>query len=336
MVGRTLAVLMLNFVFHTGDNQYSIPAPNEFGILNEWESLYRFLLKSTAVHPDDRFQSATETGEQLIGVLREVVAVTESAPRPTPSRLFGGDRLTSLLVANANLSVTESDWRSLPTPKIDTADPATAFLEALADVDPTQVGILLDAAVAEHQVLETVEVKLRRAVAALDLGQDPRPMLDQVATSDPWDWRIEWYRAVHHLASGEPAAAAEGFGRVWTELPGEIAPRLGAAMVAESAGEFDRAAQLFEQVVSIDTTYVPAAFGLARCRSAAGDRDGAVRAYGRIPASSATYQEAQVASARALLAGGTPGIDQLRAAAIGRSRASWLVGRNSRGRPAPW
>lgn len=314
-VGRTLAVLMLNFVFHTGDHQYDIPPPREFGELAQWESLHRFLLKSTARHPDDRFQSAAEMADQLTGILREIVAVSERAPRPVPSHQFGGDRLTALLVDDSEALLSGGQWRALPTPKVDPRDPAAAFLEDLADLDPAQVGRLITAAVVDQQIPDTKAARLRQVEAALALGQDPRHLLDEVAAMDPWEWRVEWYRSLHHLASGQAAAAAEGFGRVWTELPGEIAPRLGAAMAAEAAGEIGRAAGLYERVISIDTTYVTAAFGLARCRAAAGDRSGAVEAYGRIPASSATYQDAQVASARTLLAGDAPTIDDLAEAA---------------------
>ena len=75
-VGRTLAVLMLEFVFHTGDLQYRIPTPREFGVLRQWESLHRFLLKATAEHPDDRFQGAGPMAEQLTGILREILENT--------------------------------------------------------------------------------------------------------------------------------------------------------------------------------------------------------------------------------------------------------------------
>ncbi len=96
-VGRTLAVLILDFVFHAGTYQYALPPPRDAGVLARWESLHRFLLKATAFHRDDRFQSADEMADQLTGVLREIVAVTEAEPHSVPSKLFGGDRLTSLL-----------------------------------------------------------------------------------------------------------------------------------------------------------------------------------------------------------------------------------------------
>ncbi len=314
-VGRTLAVLMLEFVFHTGEYQYAIPPPRAFGELRQWESLHRFLLKATADHPDDRFQDAGFMAEQLTGVLREITTVTDGTPRPSPSRWFGGDRLTALLVADQALSVEEADWRVLPPLKVDPADPAAAFVEDVAEVDPAQRLDLIERALADGQVTETTELSLARAAALVELGRDPGPVLDPVTAADPWEWRVEWYRSLHHLVTGQAAAAAEGFSRVWTEIPGELAPRVGAALAAEAAGEYDRAAELYERVISVDSAWVSAAFGLARCRAASGDRPGAVDAYRRVPVSSATYQDAQMASARALIDGADVEVGHLAEAA---------------------
>jgi serine/threonine-protein kinase PknG len=304
-VGRTLAVLILDFVFHAGAYEHTLPPPREAGVLAQWESLHRFLLKATAFHPDDRFHNADEMAEQLTGVLREIVAITEAEPRPAPSKLFGGDRLTSLLIADPTLTAASPDWRSLPVPSIDPADPAAALLAELEELEPGVV-LGLMAGVTDPATLASRELRLRRARALLATGMDPTPLLAELEAEDPWDWRVEWYRSLHHLARGEAAVAAEGFGRVWTEVPGELAPRLGAALAAELAGEHGRAAVLYERVVGIDTTYVTAAFGLARCHAAVGDRAAAVSAYGRVPQSSATWEDAQVAAARALVSGDRP------------------------------
>ncbi|MDH3295650.1 MAG: protein kinase, partial [Acidimicrobiia bacterium] len=59
-VGRTLAVLTIRFVYHAGPFLHSLPTQAEEPLFSRWESLYRFLLKATAGHPDDRFQSAEE------------------------------------------------------------------------------------------------------------------------------------------------------------------------------------------------------------------------------------------------------------------------------------
>lgn len=313
-IGRTLAVLVLSFTFHTGQYQYAVPPPREFGVLRQWESLHRFLLKACAHHADDRFQSTAAMTEQLTGVLREIVTVTQQTPRPVPSHLFGGDRLTGLLAGGADVLVTAPDWRTLPFPKVARDDPGAALLEDLVDVEPTRAMDLIQAGLADGSLVDSPETRLRQARAMVELGRDPESFLASVEADDPWDWRIGWYRSLSALALGDAARAAEGFSAVWTEVPGELAPRLGAALAAEQAGEYQRAAELYERVVAIDTTYVSGAFGLARCAGAAGDRRGAVAAFQRVPPSSATYTDAQVAAARALVAS-APQPEELEAAA---------------------
>ena len=297
-VGRTLAVLSLNFVFHTGQFQYDLPSPTNEVLFAEFESLYRFLLKSTAAHPDDRFQSADEMAVQLLGVLREIVARKEREPKPTTSSLFGGDRLAGLMLLDD--TDTFADWRALPVPKIDAQDDGAAFINDLPDADPTATLGFIESALAEGTAPDSVEVRLRRAREMIDAGQDAEQMLTSVEAVDPWNWRITWYRAVQALRDGEAAGAASAFSMVWTELPGELAPKLATALAAESAEAHGRAAHLYAEVIAVDPSYVSAAFGLARCRVAEGDREGAVTAYGAVPTSSATYTDAQVATARVL------------------------------------
>lgn len=297
-VGRTLAVMSLNFVFHTGTYQYELPGPADEPLFAHFESLYRFLLKATAAHPDDRFQDAGEMAEQLLGVLREIVAREYRTPRPTTSSLFGGDRLAGLLLLDDTDNF--ADWRTLPVPKVNPEDPAAAFLNDLPEVDPVATINLITSGLREGAVIDSVELRLRRAREMVDAGQNAEKMLESITHSDPWNWRVSWYRAVSHLRDGDAALAAEEFSAVWTELPGELSPKLATALSAESAGAFARAAQLYAEVIAVDQSYVSAAFGLARCRVAAGDRQGAVQAYDAVPTSSATYTDAQVALARVL------------------------------------
>lgn len=304
-VGRTLAVMMLDFVFHTGTYEHTLPTPAEVPAFAQWESLYRFLLKATAHHPDDRFQDADPMAAQLTGVLREIVAVTQRSPRPVPSELFEGDRLGTLLIdADDNELVDTPEWRVLPHPKVDPADPAAAFLIGIEEVDPSRAIELINDGLRDGSLPDTREVRFHLIRVQLDAGGSTpghvERALDEIEALDPWDWRIHWYRGLLHLESGDPARAAELFSKVWTEIPGEVAPKVAVAVAAERAGEYGRAAALYELAASVDSTYVSAPFGLARCRAAQGDRAGAVAAYRQVPPSSAAFAGAQVESARTL------------------------------------
>ncbi len=298
-VGRTLAVLALNFVYHQGRYQYTLPEPADEPLFDAWESLYRFLLKATAEHPDDRFQSADGMADQLLGVLREIVAISERSPRPTSSATFGGDRLAGIMLEDS--TVIGADWRALPAPKVSPSDPGAPFLYDLPELDPKATIALIDQGIESGTTADSVEVRLRRARELIDGGSSASDVLKAVEFEDPWDWRVIWYRSLEHLRNAEAVAAAEGFSVVWTDLAGELAPKLAVALAAELAGEFGRASDLYAEVIGVDSSFVSAAFGLARCRVADGDRRGAVDAYRAVPTSSATYTEAQVASARVLV-----------------------------------
>ncbi|MEM9564112.1 MAG: tetratricopeptide repeat protein [Actinomycetota bacterium] len=336
-VGRTLAVLIIRFVFHDGPYLYALPPPSEAPLLAQWESLYRFLLRATAFHPDDRFQTAPEMAEQLTGVLREIVALTAGRARPTASQLFEGDRLADLLVAGTgSYEATTADWRVLPAARVDEDDPAAPFLLGLPDGDPVRTVDAIRRGLDRGEVSRSNEVSLRLAWELIQLNgrrpnnglppgaappggaaDDPERVLREVEASNPWEWRVHWYRAIHQLQLASPAVAAEGFSRVWTELPGETAPKIAVALAAELAGEDQRALELYDLVISADSTFVSAAFGMARCNWRLRDHAGAVAAFNRVPTSSAAHGNAQVAAARTLVAGGTdgtPDLDDLQAA----------------------
>jgi serine/threonine-protein kinase PknG len=314
-VARCLAVLILDFRGYQNKHRYSLPTPEEQPLLAEQESLYRFLLKGTAENPDDRFQSADEMGEQLLGVLREVVARRERSPRPVVSSLFDAD--LQALHAHAGAAPEAPDWRYLPPLKVNPADPAASFVVNVSAMsEPTQQLRLLGEAIGQGQVPDTAEVELAVARALIAMGRydEAGRRLDLVGRQDPWEWRVTWYRGVLFLSRDRYQEAREAFRRVSFDLPGELAPKLAEALAAELAGDLERAAQLYEVVSSTDPSLTSACFGLARIRDLTGDRAAAVEAYRRISESSSLYTAAQLALARTLVRSrpqSGPGITEL-------------------------
>jgi serine/threonine-protein kinase PknG len=301
-VARCLAVLILDFRGYQNKHRYSLPTPEEQPLLAEQESLYRFLLKGIAENPDDRFQSADEMGEQLLGVLREVVARKERSPRPVASSLFDAD--LQALHSHAGAAPEAPDWRYLPPLKVNPTDPAASFVVNVSAMsEPTQQLRLLGEAIGQGQVPDTAEVELAVARALIAMGRHDEAgrRLDLVGRQDPWDWRVIWYRGVLFLSRDRYQEAREAFRRVSFDLPGELAPKLAEALAAELAGDLERAAQLFEVVSSTDPSLTSACFGLARIRDLTGDRAAAVEAYRRISESSSLYTAAQLALARTLV-----------------------------------
>ncbi|OHV28401.1 serine/threonine protein kinase [Parafrankia soli] len=294
-VGRTLATLILNFRGNTTTYVHSLPPASTHEVLARHESLDLFLRRATAWLPEDRFVSADEMRDELLGVLREILAAERGAPVPAPSRRFTGD--VHLTGEDADGSVVRPRWASLPRLRVDPEDPAAGTLAALPDSSPAQLATLL-AAISPA----TVEVRLRLARAHLENGDTAAAaaVLDEIEAEDPFEWRVRWYRGLLALGGdgdGDTAAAAAAFTDVYAQVPGELAPKLALAVTAEAAGDQARAATLFDLVSRTDDGFTSAAFGLARVRVATKDRAGAVAAYERVPPSSAAYQEARIRTA---------------------------------------
>ncbi len=316
-IGRTLAVLLTDIKGFTKEHLYTLPTPQEEPVF-EQESLYRFLLKATTENPDDRFQSADEMADQLIGVLRELVATQTNTPRPATSNVFGSDMLA--LTNSGSFEPIAADYHSLPIPTIDSTDPGfNLVLNAGALNDPFQRAASLRHAV--QQVPTSVEAALRLANSLIDLSathEEVEQILAQVEAKDPWDWRVLWYRGRSLMAQGKSQAAQAAFDQVYFDLPGELAPKLALALAAEQAGNLTLAVKMYDLVSRTDPSYTTAAFGLARCLSAIGHRQGAVAALECIPPTSNLFVRSRVEIARTLINAdrSAPGMTELKDASI--------------------
>jgi serine/threonine-protein kinase PknG len=91
---------------------------------------------------------------------------------------------------------------------------------------------------------------------------------------------------------------------VFSELPGEVAPKLALAFAAEAAGDPAAAGHYFRLVWTVDRSCISAAFGLARACLATGDRPGAIATLAAVPGASSHYAAAQIAAVRILVSGG--------------------------------
>ncbi|WP_436530215.1 tetratricopeptide repeat protein [Actinoplanes sp. HUAS TT8] len=293
-IGRTLAVLTTDFRGYQSTFKESLPDRDSFEVYKRHESFYRLVDRATRPHPDDRFVDSAEMQEQMLGVLRQVVA-EQGTPKPAASKVFTGELRTDL----------KSDaprWQDLPTPLIDLTDPAAGFLASITVTEPAEVLALL-----KHAPQETTEVRLRAIRAQIDLGartqsfDEARKARDRFAALEGQDWRLAWYDGLLALAGQDFAAARARFDAVWAALPGELAPQLALGFAEELDGKHPVATGYYDVVSRTDPAYTTAAAGLARCRLANGDRAGAVEAYQRVPGTSSAYAISQVGAVRALV-----------------------------------
>ncbi len=287
-IGRSLAALILNFRGNTTTYAVTMPPQHEHEVLARHDSLYRFLLRATATDPDARFAGADEMFDELLKILREIVAVDDGRANPAPSRLFSSD--AHLTGQDPDGSVAGPPWLVLPACGPDPDDPAGATLAALPDVAPDALTELLSAIGSP-----TPQTRLRLARAWLEAGRDDRAeaLLAAVAQEDPYQWRTDWYRGLLALAAGRSDAARACFDRVYGAVPGELAPRLALALATETIDP-TTSARMFDVVSRTDPSFTSAAFGLARVRARAGDLPGAIEAWSRVPRTSAAYLPAQI------------------------------------------
>ncbi len=248
--------------FRGYQNTYAttLPPVNDTPLFQHHDSLYRLLLKATAPKPDDRFQTADELREQLLGVLREVVAVDSgrpAAPHSSPSDLFG-----SPTASGAALS-----WTDLPALRVDRSDPSAAWLAGVSLGAGEQLLRVL-----EQAPQQTVEVQLAKARAAVDAKEFPiaDQLIEDILADNPWEWRAIWISGLAALARKAADTAQTAFNTVLGQVPGELAPKLALAVACEACGADEVAEYLYAVCAATDANYVaPAAFGLSRARARA-------------------------------------------------------------------
>ena len=147
-VGRTLAVLCIDFRGYQSTYRFTLPPPRTVPLFARYDSLYRFLLKGTAADPDERFQSAEEMADQLYGVLREIVADAAGTPVPAPSTQF---------TARSAATTSAPTGGPCHIPRSTADDPAAGYLATITTADPAAD----DRAAATRRPSGRVEVELR-------------------------------------------------------------------------------------------------------------------------------------------------------------------------------
>ncbi|HRE01992.1 MAG TPA: tetratricopeptide repeat protein [Ilumatobacteraceae bacterium] len=284
-VARTLAVLIFEFRGYQNTYADSMPGPDTVPLFAQHDSLFRWLLKGTAIQPADRFQSADEMREQLLGVMREVTAALAVGrqgvvTRSTPSRLF-----STPAIATDGLN-----WNDLPTLLADPHDSMTDWLAGVTADDPLA---RLNALAAAPE--QTAAVSIATAYAHLETGDlaQADAVARRVLDADPWDWRGVWLMGLSALARRDWSGAVSAFNAVYGQVPGELAPKLALARACEETADAAVANRLYTTCAITDAAYVaPAQFGLARIAARSLDRVAALLALDSIPATSRAYGDA--------------------------------------------
>jgi serine/threonine-protein kinase PknG len=289
-IGRTLVVLTMEFRGYQTTYLNVLPAQDTVPVFQRYDSFYRLVAKACAPNRDDRFVSADELRSQMVGVLREVVALDQGSGAAATT-------VSSLLFDVPTPGTEPDDWRNLPSLRRDPHDPMVGWLQTVNGTPSERLERLLT------PPKNSTEVLLERARTALDAGK--RDVAEATASellrADPWEWRAVWIQGLAALERGDARGAQASFNAVYGQVPGELAPKLALAHACEKAGDDAVAENLYIACARTDATYVPmAAFGLARVRAARHDVDGAVAADRLVSAQSSAFRTARAGLAELL------------------------------------
>lgn len=247
-VGRTLAALILELPKEGGAYSHTLPTPSDSPTLRRYISLYRLLARCCNPDPRQRFRSVEELEGQLLGVLREIIALRDGINHPAQHSLFSPQRTTfgtKHLVFRTDqlidgidrtVEITPSEVVSaLPTPLIDRSDVGAGLLSGTSYAEPQETLEALRQAFKATEYAHSAEIPFAVARAMLDLGLTTQAQhwLSQLDGPLRSDWRYHWYQGLTELIHGDFASAQRDFSAVLDIVPGEAAPKLALAAVDE-------------------------------------------------------------------------------------------------------
>ncbi|WP_416985390.1 tetratricopeptide repeat protein [Streptomyces sp. T028] len=265
------------------------------------DSLMLLLERATdTVVPRRRFVSARQFGEQLSGVIRQIVAAPPTRRQVTrPSALFGPmteplhgglgaarplDHWVRAAVAGDALLTMPAPF-ACPGPR----EVAAALPTPLSDPDDPRIGDTAGNALAESRLaLRRDDVPLAtRALARAGLPD--------------WHWLHSWYSGLLALARDDVPRAVGHLTEVRRSLPGELIPQLALGLCAEIQGDQEVARSHYGTVFDTTPALGAAGFGLARVHLTAGRRAEAVATAERLTQEFRYEREAGVAVVRLLI-----------------------------------
>ncbi len=247
-IGRTLAALTLDLPKKDGVFLHELPTPSESPTLRRYISFYRLLARCCHPDPEQRFRSVEELEVQLLGVLREVIALRDGIDHPAQHSLFSPQRKTfgtkhlvfrtDQLIDGIDRTVEITPTEvvsSLPTPLIDRTDVGAGMLSGTSYAEPQETLETLRQALQTTEYADSAEIPFAVARTMLDLGLTTQAQQWLAQLDGPLrnNWRYHWYLALTELIHGDFEAAQKNFSIVLDIVPGEAAPKLALAAVDE-------------------------------------------------------------------------------------------------------
>lgn len=280
-VGRSLAVLTLDWPEWYDADSERLPRREDHEVLVQHDCLWRFLERACAPEPEERFASTDEMQDALYGIMCQTAAARDDQPRPYTSTHWRppASRLDG------------PDWWVLPRPRVPNHPRLANRVAGLSDDNPSAAVAAVDPGQelswADHAAIARAHCELGNHRAAEAAVQ----MLDssdaEAAGHEPTIQAARSYLfGVVSLARGDTDHAVHCFDVAFGLAPGEAACTLAYAAALEASGDPARLAEaesLYRDLAVTDPSWVAAIAGLARTLQAQDRPAGAARELTKVP-----------------------------------------------------
>jgi serine/threonine-protein kinase PknG len=287
---RTLAFLVTDM--DLARPIFGLPSIEAYQAFREYPMLYRLLARGTHPNPQRRFHSAEQLGDQLAGVLRQIVG--GQLDQPPISRLF----LSGMLTTTGKLGLRCEA-------ALEENDPACTLLQAgdralRSGNFPGALGFYQQA---RRRNRKSIDAHLRQAEVLIEQQEMEKAQtaIEKARTLDPGNWKVTWYTARLCEARGLLRAAADHYNELVAELPGELAPQQALARVYAGTQQFARAVDLYQRVLKADPGNADVALGAADALLKEHRWQEAIQMLQGVSEASARYVEAQLLLCQAAL-----------------------------------
>ena len=264
---------------------FGMPSSEYYKAFRDYPALYRLLAKGTHSKATQRFHSAEELGDQLAGVLRQVVGGSPSVP--IASRLF----VSGILTTTGKLGLRGEAV-------LDESDKA---IDQLRYGDRALRGGNYSSARAFYQQAlkankSSVDAHLRLAEVMIDEGEYAQALAEitKVQRQAPGHWKIAWYTGRLLEAQGNLTAAADQYRELIADLPGELPPQQALARVCARQKDDSGAVKLYMGVLKADPSNTEAILGVTDSLLNLQRYDEAAQMLSSVNESAAKYIDAQL------------------------------------------
>ncbi|HVU67245.1 MAG TPA: tetratricopeptide repeat protein, partial [Ktedonobacteraceae bacterium] len=113
---------------------------------------------------------------------------------------------------------------------------------------------------------KSIDAHLRLAEVLIEQEEleKARREIDYASSLDPTNWKVTWYGARYSEAKGFLRDAADQYGELLAELPGELPPQQALARVYAAMNQHQRALDLFKGILKAEPGNTDAIMGSAR------------------------------------------------------------------------